>query len=297
MTKKIKNWSAYNRALIQRGNIAIWLSDDAIHQWQTAEKHGGRGRSNKYTDFAIETCLTLRSVFNLPLRALEGFVNSLLNLMDAPIHSPGYSCLCKRGKTLDVQYRTKPTSQGFIDIVVDSTGLKVYGNGEWHTRKHRASKRRTWRKLHLAIDAASHDIVSAELSMVNVSDGEVLGDLLRSLRRNVDRVTGDGAYDTRDCYDEIAAKGAVARIPPRENAQYWEKGHPRNSAIILMHQFGLKHWKEKSGYHERSLAETGVYRFKQLTADKLTSRTFNSQHTKVMIKAKVINSMNKARYA
>ncbi|MBQ4835442.1 IS5 family transposase [Pseudoalteromonas luteoviolacea] len=281
MTKKIKNWSAYNRALIQRGNIAIWLSDDAIQQWQTAEKRGGRGRSNKYSDFAIETCLTLRSVFNLLLRALEGFVNSILNLMNAPIQSPGYSCLCK------------PITQGFIDIVVDSTGLKVYGNGEWHTRKHRANKRRTWRKFHLAIDAASHDIVSAELSMVSVSDGEVLGDLLQPLRRNVNRVAGDGAYDTRDCYDEIAVKGAVARIPPRENAQYWEKGHPRNSAIILIHQLGLKHWKEKSGYHERSLAETGVYRFKQLMGDDLKSRIFNSQHTEVMIKAKVINKMNR----
>ncbi|KZN44990.1 hypothetical protein N482_03025 [Pseudoalteromonas luteoviolacea NCIMB 1942] len=127
---------------------------------------------------------------------------------------------------------------------------------------------------------------------MNVSDGEVLGNLLRPLRRNVDRVTRDGAYDTRGCYDEIAAKGAVARIPPRENAQYWEKGHPRNSATILMHLLGLKQWKEKSGYHERSLAETGIYRFKQLTGDKLKSRIFNSQHMEVMIKAKVINTMN-----
>ncbi|WP_440589555.1 IS5 family transposase [Pseudoalteromonas luteoviolacea] len=154
----------------------------------------------------METCLTLRSAFNLPLRALQEFVNSLLNLMDAPIHLFVYNCLCKREKTIDVQYRTKPTTHGFIDIVVDSTGLKVYGNGEWHTRKHRASTRRPWRKLHLSIDAASHDIVNAKLSMVNMSDGEALGDLLRPLSRNIDRVTCDGAYDTRDCYDEVAAK-------------------------------------------------------------------------------------------
>ncbi|TMO67735.1 IS5 family transposase, partial [Pseudoalteromonas aurantia] len=148
-----------------------------------------------YSDLAIETCLTLRAVFHLPLRALEGFVNSLLTMMDTSLQSPGYSCLCKRSKTLNVQYR-KTASKGFIDIVVDSTGLKVYGNGEWHTRKHRATKRRTWRKLHLAVDATSHDIVGAELSMVNVSDGEALADLIRPLRRNIDRVTGDGANDT-----------------------------------------------------------------------------------------------------
>ena len=114
-----------------------------------------------------------------------------------------------------MQYR-KSAGKDFIDIVVDSTGLKVYGNGEWHARKHRATKRRTWPKLHLAVDATSHDIVGAELSMVNVSEGEALADLIRPLRRNSDRVTGDGAYDTRSCYEEVAAKGAIMRVPPRE---------------------------------------------------------------------------------
>ncbi|WP_192992804.1 IS5 family transposase [Pseudoalteromonas citrea] len=291
MKKKIRNWSQYNRALVQRGNINIWLSDSAISKWQNTEKHGGRGRSNYYSDLAIETCLTLRAVFHLPLRALEGFVNSLLTTMDTSLQSPGYSCLCKRSKTLDVQYR-KSAGKGFIDIVVDSTGLKVYGNGEWHTRKHRATKRRTWRKLHLAVDATSHDIVGAELSMVNVSDGEALADLIRPLRRNIDRVTGDGAYDTRSCYEEVAAKGAIMRVPPRENAQYWEEGHPRNNAIFMMHQIGLTQWKMNSGYHLRSLAETAMYRFKQVMGDKLKSRQFNSQHTETMIKVKAINKMN-----
>ncbi|KAF7767782.1 hypothetical protein PCIT_a3873 [Pseudoalteromonas citrea] len=180
MKKKIRNWSQYNRALVQRGNINIWLSESAISKWQNIDKHGGRGHSNHYFDFAIETSLTLRAVFHLPLRALEGFVNSLLTMMDTSQQSPGYSCLCKRSKTFDVQ--------NFINIVVDSTDLKVYENGEWHTRKHRATKRRTWRKLHLAVDATNHDIVSAELSMVNVSDGESLSDLIRPLRRNSDRV-------------------------------------------------------------------------------------------------------------
>ncbi|WP_119863264.1 transposase [Pseudoalteromonas sp. MSK9-3] len=96
MKKKIRNWSQYNRALVQRGNINIWLSESAISKWQNTEKHGGRGRSNYYFDLAIETCLTLRAVFHLPLRALEGFVNSLLTMIDTSLQSPGYSCLCKR---------------------------------------------------------------------------------------------------------------------------------------------------------------------------------------------------------
>lgn len=292
MKKRIRNWSQYNRALIQRGNINVWLSDSAILKWQNTEKHGGRGRSNYYSDLAIETCLTIRAVFNLPLRAVEGFVNSLLNNMNTALGSPSYSCLCKRSKTLSVLYRPS-TSKGFTDIVVDSTGLKVYGNGEWHTRKHHASKRRTWRKLHLAVDAANHDIVSAELSMVRVSDGEALCDLLRPLRRNIDRVTGDGAYDTRSCYNEVAAKKAILRAPPRENAQYWGKCHPRDHTVFMTRQIGLKQWKVDSGYHLRSLAETAMYRFKQLMGDKLKSRSFNNQHTETMVKVKAINTMNR----
>ncbi|RJE77577.1 hypothetical protein BGP78_00815 [Pseudoalteromonas sp. MSK9-3] len=127
MKNKIRNWSQYNRALVQRGNINIWLSESAISKWRNTEKYGARGRSNHYSDLAIETCLTLRALFQLPFRALEGFVNSLLTMMDTSLQSPGYSCLCKRSKTLDVQYR-KSAGKGFIDIVVDSTGLKVYGN-------------------------------------------------------------------------------------------------------------------------------------------------------------------------
>ncbi|CAH9067235.1 hypothetical protein PSECIP111854_04052 [Pseudoalteromonas sp. CIP111854] len=125
MKKKIRNWSHYNRALVQRGNINIWLSDSAISKLQNTEKHGGRGRSNHDSDLAVETCLTLRAVFHLPLSALEGFVNSLLTMMGTSLQSPGYSCLCKSSKTLDMQYR-KRAGKGFIDIVVNSTGLKVY---------------------------------------------------------------------------------------------------------------------------------------------------------------------------
>ncbi|MBQ4811500.1 transposase [Pseudoalteromonas luteoviolacea] len=133
---------------------------------ENRRKYSGHGGSNKHSNFAIENCLTLRSASNLPLRALEGFVNSFLNLMDAPILSSAYSCLRKRGKGLDIQYRTKPTKLGFFDIVVESSDLKVDDNGEWHVRKHRSCKRRTWRKLHVAINAVGHDIVSTEQSMV-----------------------------------------------------------------------------------------------------------------------------------
>ncbi|KAF7773933.1 hypothetical protein PCIT_a0281 [Pseudoalteromonas citrea] len=173
-----------------------------------------------------------------------------------------------------MQYR-KTASKGFIDIVVDSTGLKVYG-GEWHTRKHRTTKRRTWRKLHLAVDATSHDILGAELSMVNVSDGEALADLIGPLRRNIDRVKGDGAYDTRSCYEEVAAIGAIMRVPPRDNAQYWEEAHPGNNAVFMKHQIRLTQCKVNSVYHLRFIAGTAMYRFKQVMDDRPKSCWLNS---------------------
>ncbi|WP_430929852.1 IS5 family transposase [Pseudoalteromonas rubra] len=289
--KRITNWRDYNKALIARGNIQLWFSEDAIEQWNNTQHHGGKGRANHFSELAIETCLTLRAVFRLSLRAAQGFISSLISMMKLDLDTPTYSCLCKRSAELAVHYRPNSSTSGGIDIVVDSTGLKVYGNGEWHARKHGANKRRTWRKLHLAVDANTHQVVGAELSTISVGDSEVLGDLLRPLRRKVSSVKADGAYDTRGCYAEVAAKKADAVIPPRCNAQLWEYGHARNSAVILTKHIGSSEWKKCVNYHQRSLAETAMYRYKQLMGDKLVSRGFNQQHTEAMIKVKVLNRM------
>ncbi|WP_139784267.1 IS5 family transposase, partial [Vibrio parahaemolyticus] len=160
-----------------------------------------------------------------------------------------------------------------------ATGLKVYGEGEWKVKKHGTDgKRRVWRKLHLAVDTSTHEIVAAEPSLFNVTDAEVLPI----------EISGDGAYDTRDCHDAIRFNRAVPLIPPREGAAFWENGHPRNLAVGCQRLYGSNNkWKKRYGYHKRTLSETAMYRVKQLLGERLSLRNYNAQvgETYAMIKA------------
>ena len=209
---KISNWKQYNQALVQRGSLTVWMDEQAIQQWHCQTHHGRRGRGFHYSDSAIETALMLKAVFKLPLRALEGFINSLFQLMNVPLQSPDYSCISKRAKTVEIKYRL-PSHGPVAHLVIDATGLKVYGEGEWKIRKHGKEKRRVWRKLHLAVDAATHAIVAAEVSLETVGDNEVLPTLLNPLRRKIEQVSADGAYDTRACYALLQKKGIKATEP------------------------------------------------------------------------------------
>jgi len=265
--RKITNWKQYNAALKQRGSLTFWMDEQAIKNWYNTTPTGRRGRSQTYSDTAISTALMIKGIFKLPLRALEGFINSLFRLLQVDLKSPDYSCISKRAKTVEVNYRL-PSNGKAAHLVIDATGLKVFGEGEWKVRKHGAEKRRVWRKLHLAVDAATHQIVGAEASMDWVHDSEVLPTLLRPLRRKIAAVSADGAYDTRQSYKEVQRKRANALIPPRKNAGYWEDGPPRNVAVDALKHGELSQWKTDSGYHLRSLSETAMYRFKQLLIPK-----------------------------
>ncbi|QGS48980.1 IS5-like element ISSpu14 family transposase [Shewanella putrefaciens] len=288
--RKILNWKQYNQALVNRGSVTFWLDKSAINAWHCKAHHGGRGRGFQFSDTAIETALMLKGVFKLSLRATEGFINSLFRLMDVPLAAPDYTCISKRAKTVEVKYRN-PCRGPVTHLVVDSTGLKVYGEGEWKTRKHGKERRRTWRKLHLAIDADTHDVVSAEVSLVNVADNEVLPTMLNPLRRKVNQVSADGAYDTKECHKLLRHKGAKPTIPPRSNAGYWEDGHPRNEAVEALKSGTLKQWKDDNDYHQRSLSETAMYRYKQLISSKLSLRDYNAQVGEALAGVKAMNKV------
>ncbi|WP_034283815.1 IS5 family transposase [Aeromonas salmonicida] len=219
--QKISNWKLYNLALVKRGSLTLWMDEQAIKHWHCQTHHGRRGRGFHYSDRAIETALMLKSVFKLPLRALDGFINSLFQLTDVPLQSPDYSCISKRPKQVNIQYRL-PSKGQVAHLVIDATGLKVYGDGEWKVRKHGKEKRRVWRKLHLAVDANTHAIVAAEVSLETVGDNEVLPTSLNRLRRKIEQVSADGAYDTKERHALLKRKGARPTIPPRKNAALWE---------------------------------------------------------------------------
>ncbi|MEH8161459.1 IS5 family transposase [Aeromonas veronii] len=287
----ITNWSQYNKSLSHRGSLTFWVDADAMDNWFHHDHHGRRGRSQLYTDQTISTFLMLKGIFSLSLRATQGLLDSLFELMNVPLCAPDYSGVSKRARTVKVAYR-QPSKGTITDLVIDSTGLKVFGEGEWKVRKHGAEKRRVWRKLHLAVDPASHDIVAAEVSLENVHDAEVLPTLLNPLRRKLGRIYADGAYDSKASHQLITRKGGTACIPPRKNAGLWEKGHPRNAAVLVMRKEGLAHWKKISGYHRRSLAETAMCRFKQLMVGKISLRKYNGQVGEVMAYVSAINKLN-----
>lgn len=298
---RLSNWSQYNRALVRRGNLTVWLSDAAVAAW---EYEGPRqpGGQITYSDLAIETCLTLRAVYHLPLRQTQGFAGSLLDLMGVGLPVPDYSTLSRRASDLSVCLCQKSDPEPGDEaeprhLVIDSTGLKVYGEGEWKARQHGVSKRRTWRKLHLALDPDTGEITATELTDNATDDASQVEPLLDETDGPVECVGGDGAYDKWKSYRAIEDVGARPVIPPQRNAKIKRHGNtkgprlPRDEAIRYIRRHGRAKWKRESGYHRRSLAETGMYRFKQVVGRVLRSRTLPNQRTEARIGSKVLNAM------
>ena len=227
------NWSSYNQALINRGNIAIWF--DPKTQWY-AQSEGKHGRNQTYSDTAIQCCLMIKSLFRLSLRMVTGFVQSLIKLCELDWIAPDYSTLSRRQKHIDIQISYEKSCNG-LHLLVDSTGLKFLGEGEWKRKKHQPEYRRQWRKLHIGIDAKTLQIRAVHPTTNNVSDSQVLGDLLNQipLDEQIDSVYTDGAYDIKQCCQVIADRQGHAVIPPRKNAKPWKdiKVHSRDRNELL----------------------------------------------------------------
>ena len=293
---RIQNWREYNRALINRGNLTLWFSEDAIESWysQDKEKHG-RGRRFTYSDACIELALTLRRLFKFPLRATQGFLEGLVTLMNLKLQVPHYSSLSRRADGLLVALPRKEKS-GSLDLVIDSTGLKVYGEGEWKMRTHGKQKRRTWRKYHVAVDPETHEVVAMELTESNVHDSEVVGDLVKDLE-NLGNVYGDGAYPLKQSLDAIALAGGHAIIPPRSGTCIVKKdpspGQEQRNRLIRERRAagGKKAWKQASGYHRRSLVETHMFRLKTILGGELHNINISNQKTEAAIMASILNKM------
>lgn len=293
---RVKNWSEYDKALVQRGSITVWLSDGFEKVWRYAgEKQ--RGAQFEYSDQAIIMMLTIKKVFHMPNRAVEGFVSSIFAWLGVSLPVPDHTTLSRRGKDLKVALPKRVS--GHIDIVLDSTGLKVYGEGEWKVRTHGKSKRRTWRKLHLGVDPASGEIEATMLTENSVDDAEMVEPLLAQVEQTIDRAAADGSYDKRKSYDSLNrhAPQAAVLIPPRENARIWQHGNAqaerlkRDENLRAIRKMGRKAWKDKSGYHMRSLVETAMFRYKTAFGDRLSARLLATQTTEALICCAALNRM------
>ena len=293
---RVRNWSEYNKGLKHRGSLTFWISPDVLANWEVKEKTGKPGTTPTYTNQAIVTMVSLKSVFSLPGRALCGFVESIFQLMHLELSVPDHTTISRRLQRLEVALPVVSTS-GKRHVVVDSTGVKVYGEGEWKTRQHGISKRRTWRKLHLAVDEATGEILASAVTDNSCHDGEMLGGLLDEIAEPISQVDADGAYDTSYCYDFIEERGAVAGIPPQRNAKIWFHGnrktprHPRDENLRRIRLVGRSKWKREIGYHRRSLAETTMFRFKTAFGGKVSSRKMDRQVNELKVQCLVLNRM------
>ena len=289
-TYKTKNWSNYNHSLKRRGSLSVWF--DAGMDWE-AKPSGRRGRQQAYSDTAIQTCLTIKVLFGLPLRQTTGFVESLLELVGLDWAVPDFSTLCRRQKTLPVAIPFRGSS-GPLDLLIDSTGIKAEGEGEWNARKHGGPKRRLWRKIHIGIDEETLEIRAIEVTSSSIGDAPILPDLLNQIApdQEIGSITGDGAYDTRKCHDAIAARNAHAIIPPRKNAKLWKPDTPgakaRNEAVRSTRYLGRALWRHLTGYHRRSRVETKMHCVK-LLGQRLSARDFDRQVAEIQIRAAILN--------
>jgi hypothetical protein len=297
---KILNWKEYNKALIQRGSITIWIEDSSLDKWLSSKHTMKAGRPETYSDDAILMLLVLRERFGLTLRSLQGFAQSIFMLMQLFLKVPSYSQICRRAVALHHQI-TRLSKRPAKDIILDSTGLKVYGEGEWKVRTHGKSKRRIWRKFHVGIDATTQDIIVCELTDHGVGEAEPAIKMLDKITGKIDTVRGDGAYDPNAVRKKIAEKGARAIIPPPRHATIkksevdWIKNRDTDIAAILSfgdRVTGRKPWKESVKYYIRSLVETAIFRIKKMLGDQLKSRKLETQRTEAFCKCLVINKMN-----
>ena len=291
---KITNWRKYNESLVQRGSITFWFSDDVIDAWEHTNEATKVGHPFVYSDTAVESLLMLRELFRLPYRQTEGLGRSLAQLMQVDVAIPDFTSLAKRAAKLEIALDVADR-QGPIDVVVDSTGLKVFGEGEWKTRKHGVSKQRTWRKLHLAVNPDTQEIEAEVLTENCGHDADQVEELLEQIDSPIDSFAGDGAYDQWKVYETLGADEIEPIIPPRRNAKIKQHGNSsqppleRDEAIREIRRVGRKRWKEDVGYHRRSLAETAMYRMKCCFGGNVKNRILENQQAEARLRCKILN--------
>jgi len=294
----VRNWSEYDQALVNRHSLTIWVAEDIRKSW----KYDGpkqRGGQYEYSDQAIESMLTLKEVFQLTNRGVEGFVRSLFELMEIDLSVPDHTTLSTRGKHLQIELPRRV--KGRINIVMDSSGLKMYGEGEWKVRKHGWGKHRSWFKFHLMIEPVSGEIQAVDLTGADGNDTKSVEPMLAQLdpALEIDTAIGDGGYDTWEVYDVIKARAPDAKIiiPPKKNAKIKQHGNckqsplQRDETLRAIRKSSRKAWKKQSGYHQRSLAETAMFRFKTIFDDHLSTRSQEAQTVQVRIRCKALNQM------
>ena len=288
----VNNWAEYDQALVRRGDITLWISEDEISSWKPAPT-GLRGAQRKFSDHAIETALTLRLVFNLPLRQAEGFLRSVLALMDVDLEAPDHTTLSRRSQSLNIDLH-RVASDKPIHLIVDSTGLSIIGEGEWAAAKYGGRGRRGWKKLHLGVDRTGV-IIAQALTPGSADDAKTALDLIDTVKSDIASFTADAAYDTLAIYDASTARGGEVVVPASRSAtrsrQQRSRSRARDCTISRIKEVGRRQWKKGSGYHRQARVENTFFRYKTIVGPRLRARNPESQQAEAIIACNILNRM------
>ena len=288
---RVGNWQAYERALVQRGDITLWFSANAIDAWRPGLS-GLPGGPRQYSDVSIEPALTLRLIFHLPLRQTEGFLRSILAVMQADLEAPDHTTLSRRGQQLKIALNHVSGKEP-VHLVVDSTGLSVFGEGEWAAAKHGGRGKRGWKKLHLGVDR-SGVIVAQALSEPTADDATTGVGLVTDISGDIASVTADAAYDTIAFYDAATARGARVVVPPARTASLSRRAprsRVRDRTIRRVQVLGRRRWRKAAGYPRQARVENAVFRYKSIIGPALRARTAEGRQTEARLACNVLNRM------
>ncbi len=291
---QVKNWSEYETSLRNRGDITIWISKTAITTWMSLSNRK-RGAQKRYSDLAIETALSLRLLFHLPLRQTEGFLRSILKLMNLNLPCPDHSTLSRRNQSLNIS-KQLDNIQDPVTFIVDSTGLKVCGQGEWHEKKHGKKQHKKWKKLHIGVNSKGW-IMASTITDGQEQDPVQIPDLLSQYKGEIKNFIGDGIYDQSSVYSSVQSHSSNANIiiPPRKNSvpslDSKKLINQRNKHIKFIQKEDYFKWKRISGYYKQSHVENVFARYKKIFGGRLHSKRTDSQEIEIKIATKILNKM------
>jgi Transposase DDE domain len=290
---RVNNWREYEQSLRDRGDITLWISQEAIDAW-TPPQTGKRGAQPVYSDAAIETALTFRLLFHLALRQTEGFLGSVLRLTGVDLPCPDHTTLSRRNATVAIRRKIERAPQGPMCVIVDSTGLKIYGQGEWHAQKHGDKKRKAWKKLHLGVDDQG-TIIASTVTESNEQDPSQTSVLLSQIDGDIACFVGDGIYDQEPVYTAVEAHtpGAQVIIPPRKDAVLSPTAAtaptPRDHHLRTIEREGRFAWKRTSGYYAQSHAENAFARYKRTFGGHMRAKRHAAQEREAAMACGVLN--------
>ena len=293
--RRVTNWATYDAALRRRGSLTVWFTEETIASWRAAPRTTPGGQPH-YSALAITTALMLRAVFRLALRQTEGLIGSILHLLGLALPVPDHSTIGRRARTIKLPARPR-SDDGPLHLLVDSTGLKLGGPGEWLVEKHGTKRRRSWRVLHIGMDAASGRIVAATLTDRGVDDATQVGPLLDQVDHPVASLTGDGAFDRSSVYADVHERHpeAAVIVPPRRDAALSATAETvptqRDCHIQAINERGRMAWQRDSGYNVRARVEGQIGRWKRVIGDSLRFHTDEAQAAEVAIAVEVLNRM------